>query len=526
MKEVKVGEKKVLLCRLDGQYYAVNQLCTHYKAQLVKGTLSSDGRIVCPWHGACWNAKTGDIEDAPGLDHLTSFKVKIDGEKVIVIANEEELNSGKRIKQPVKRNHEDPRTFIVIGSGAAGANAVEVIREEGFKGRLIMITKEGHLPIDRVKLSKSLKAEIEKLLLKPESFYQENDIEVMLNTEVIEVNHVEQTVTLKDGQRIKYDSLLLATGSIPRNFWPANKSMKNVFFVRRVSDLNAIEKAVEAHANNAKIAVVGSSFIGMETAAMLAKQAASVTVLGSETVPFERVLGKDLGKFYQDWHESKGIKFIMSSVVNEFLANDQGNCRALKLTYGGQTTELETDIVILGVGAAPDTEFLKKSSTSFNIQNDGSLLVDEKLAVVGIKNVYAAGDIARFPYPYFSKGTPIIARIEHWGVASQQGRIAAKNMLGKELSYHHVPYFWTAQYGKSLRYCGFAHHYTDIVIQGSLEEQTFIGYYIDGEEIVAICSMGKDPIVSHASELFRLGLMPPVSFIREGKDLLSISLKK
>jgi len=517
MKEVKLGDKKALLCRVKGNYYATSHLCTHYKAQLVKGTLTNDGRLMCPWHGACFKVQTGDIEDAPALDDLLKFQVRIDGEKVIVIANEEELKAGRSLPKMVKRNPDDKRVFIVVGGGPAGLNAAEVLRGEGYTGRLILISKEGNVPIDRVKLSKSVKIEPAKIELRPLKFFKDHDIELFLNKEVSAVDPTQQTVSLNDGQVLKYDSLLLAPGGSPRNFWPSTKKMQNVFVVRGISDAQNLEKYIEEKPKS-KILVIGSSFIGMEAAAILVPKCSSLTVVGMEAVPFERVLGNKIGLALQKLHESKGVKFTMGVVIKDFEVDDKGNAKAAVLASG---QKIECDIVVLGVGVEPDTGFLKKS---FPLEKDGSILVDQSLAVQGFKNVYAAGDAAKYPYHLPHGAESPYIRVEHWNVASQHGRAAALSMLGKTSPFKLVPYFWTAQYGRNLRYCGHALHFNEIFIEGNLDELTFVAYFSDGDKVLGTASLGRDPAISHISELLRIGLMPSLSKIKSGLDPMSIPL--
>lgn len=215
-----------------------------------------------------------------------------------------------------------------------------------------------------------------------------------------------------------------------------------------------------------KVLIVGSSFIGMEAAAVLVKNSSDLTVVGMEKVPFERVLGERIGLAMQRMHEEKGVKFRMNVVIKSFeggrflplslihfyllrllifffflhIANENGECVAAVLTTG---EKLPCDIAVLGVGVAPDTDFLKKS---FQLEKDGSVVVDQYMAVVGAPGIYAAGDMARYPFhlPHGSKD-PLV-RIEHWNIASQQGRHAALAITGKPKALKIVPYFWTMQY--------------------------------------------------------------------------------
>lgn len=301
------------------------------------------------------------------------------------------------------------------------------------------MSRESHLPIDRVKLSKGLKIELNKILLRPKSFFDERGIELLLGQEATEVDRAGQRVLLKSGTALNYDWLVIATGGAPRNFWPETRQMKNVFVVRGFDDAAALEKAVEA-VGKPKILVIGSSFIGMEAAGTLVKSASELLVVGMEKVPFERVLGEKIGLAMQRLHEEKGVKFRMGVVIKSFEATQDGVCTHAVLSTG---EKIPCDVVVLGVGVAPDTEFLK---TSCSLERDGSLVVDEYTKVVGATNIFAVGDLARYPFhlPHGSKD-PLV-RIEHWNIASQHGRHAALAILGKPKAFTTVPYFWTSQY--------------------------------------------------------------------------------
>jgi len=184
-----------------------------------------------------------------------------------------------------------------------------------------------------------------------------------------------------------------------------------------------------------------------------------------------------------------------------------------------QGVTLPADVVIMGVGVGPQTDYLRNSQ-GFNLEKDGSLKVDQHFKVEGYDNIYATGDIATFPYQH--TGEPL--RIEHWGFAENTGRTVALNIAKKVKKFTHVPYFWTAHYGKSLRYAGFAKEFDDVIIQGDLKELTFAAFYARGEEILAIASLNKDPIVSYSAELLRIGKMPKATQIRNGVNPLDIPL--
>ena len=525
--DIKVGDKayKVLLSKVSGQYYATSHLCSHYKARLVTGVLTGGGRLVCPWHAACFNVRTGDIEEAPATQTLQTFQTMIEGENVFIMAEAADFLTPFRTacSQVVKGDPIDNRQIVIIGGGAAGAMAAESARATGFSGKIVLITREPHLPIDRIKLSKFLDVQVENLLLHRIDYLKQINIEYQVSEEVTAVDPTEKTITLTDGSSLRYDKLLIATGGEPRHLPIAGADLQNIFVIRHIEANEAILKAVRA-IGKPKVVIIGASFIGMETAAMMVKVSESVTVVGLETVPMERVLGVEVGQVFQRLHEKNGVKFRLGTSIKAFTANAQDERKVAAIELGDGSI-LEADIVIVGVGIKLATEFADKA---LSLERDGGITVDSQLRIPAHKDIYAAGDIANFPY-----GTSNI-RVEHWDVASQQGRIAGHNM-GASLTgsackpYDSVPFFFSLQFGKSIRYAGSTHAgYDEIWIDGDPTAETalsFAAYYLREDKVLAVATMGRDPLTVHCSELMRLNRMPSASIIKAGKSPLEISLQ-
>lgn len=258
----------------------------------------------------------------------------------------------------------------------------------------MLVSKESVLPIDRIKLSKSTKFEVDKLLLRSPKYFDEAAIQVKLGTSATHLDTASQNITLSSGEKLHYDKLLIATGADPRNFWPNSAAMNNVVVLRGFDDAAKLEAAVAANPKP-RIVTVGSSFIAMEAAATFVKTAESVVVIGMEKVPFERVLGEKIGAAMQKLHEEKGVQFKMNAVVDTFETADGGaSCSGLKLKTG---EFIPADIVIIGAGVVPATAAFK---TALNIEKDGSIVADEYLAVVGQQNIYIAGNFVSFPLPF------------------------------------------------------------------------------------------------------------------------------
>ncbi|TFK91389.1 hypothetical protein K466DRAFT_482810 [Polyporus arcularius HHB13444] len=524
------GEGKVLLSRLGDKVHATSAFCTHYGAPLAKGVLTADGRVVCPWHGACFNVCTGDIEDAPAPTALHSFKAEVVNGKIQVTADPSATLSKNKSRQPklLATGSNVPvgqgKGVVIVGGGSGAFMAIESLREHGYNGPITVLSKEHHAPIDRTKLSKALITDASKLEWRPTAELRSKfGVDFREGTEVSGVDLGAKEVIIGGTQeRVPYETLVLATGGVSRRLPIPGKDLSNVFTLRGVEDAQKIDAAVK---EGKKLVVIGSSFISMElVVAVTSRKLASIDVVGQEEFPFEMVLGKQVGAGIKKFHESKGVKFHMESKVEKIIPSesDPSVASAVVVTSGsGQSTTLEADVVVMGVGVAPATEFLKNSKGFEKVvDNSGAVHVDEYLKVKGLENVYAIGDIALYPQP----GTGESRRIEHWNVAGNQGRAVGKTIAeGKGQPFVKIPVFWSAQ-GQQLRYCGVGAGFDGIIIDGNPEELKFAAYYAKKGSIVAVASMQKDPLVSKASELLRLGLMPSASEIKGGKDILTIDI--
>ncbi|KAI6296326.1 hypothetical protein MCOR33_007056 [Pyricularia grisea] len=515
-------DAKVLLVNAAGKIQAIGPKCTHYGAPLVKGVLTTSGRITCPWHGACFSATTGDVEDAPALDALPVFKVVERDGAVYVTGDEATIKAGRRKPKfqcsSVQKGEEGK--VVVVGGGSGCIGLIEELRERGFTGPITVISNEGNLPIDRTKLSKALLTDLAKLQWRDEEFYKSGAVE-FVQDEVTGVDFNGKSVETKSKKTISYGKLVLATGGTPRNLpLEGFKTLDNIFTLRNVHDAKNIVSAI-GESKGKKIVVVGSSFIGMEVANATAKDN-SVSVVGMEKVPLERVLGDKVGSAAQKGLEKSGVKFYMEAGVEKATAHesDPAKVGAVLLKSG---ESLPADIVILGVGVAPATEFLR-GNAGVQLLQDGSLEVDTAFAVTGVKDVYALGDIATFPYHGPGAGGKGV-RIEHWNVAQKSGREAAKHIVdpaGFKAEFF-TPIFWSAL-SAQLRYCGntMASGWDDVVIQGSLDEGKWSAFYAKGDEVVAVATMGADPVMVQSAELMRRGKMPKKSELEKGMDVMSL----
>ncbi|KAH7313713.1 hypothetical protein B0I35DRAFT_452080 [Stachybotrys elegans] len=516
-----VENGKVLLVNAGGSIQAVGSKCTHYGAPLIKGVMTSGGRLTCPWHGACFNAKTGDVEDAPALDALPIFKVT-ERDGAVYITGEESAIKSSRRKPNFKCNASgaaQEEKIVVVGGGSGAIGVVEGLREKGYTGPLTVISKEGYLPIDRTKLSKALITDVDKIAFRDKAWFESGAVE-WVDGEVNDVNFSDRYVTTANGGKFAYTKLVLATGGTPR-LLPIQgfKVLGNIFTLRTAHDAKKIVDAIGDKGKN--IVIIGSSFIGMEAAVATCNEN-TVTVVGMENTPLERVLGKRIGAGIQKSLEAKGVKFYLGAGVDkaEPSGSDPSNVGAVWLKDG---TKLDADLVILGVGVSPATEYLRDNKV-LRLEQDGSLQTDESFQVVGLKDVYAIGDIASYPY-HGPGGEGKRVRIEHWNVAQNAGRAVATSITSPSIqSQQFMPVFWSAL-GSQLRYCGNTMNgWDDLVVQGDVDELTFAAYYTKGETVVAVATMGKDPVMVHSSQLMKMGAMPGKTALEKGLDVMSVTL--
>lgn len=492
MRQFTVADKEILLAKTEHGVSAIAPHCSHYGAPLEKGVLHN-GRIVCPWHNACFSADTGQHLSAPGRDNLAKFPVHIEADTVYVELPEEitEHVTPELIEADFEA---DKRTFVIVGGGAASDMAAQTLRQNNYQGKIIVLTAENAIPYDRTKLSKAyLQADEigEVSQLRSADFYKQHDIEIKTSAKVTSLDVEAKQLTFGENETLGYDALLLATGGVVKQVPVDGSELDNVFTLRKAADAKAILKAAK---QSQKAVIIGSGFIGMEAAASLKQQGLDVTVVSPDKVPFEKVLGESVGKLFQQVHESNGVEFKLDEKAKAL--KGEGKVETVELESG---EVLSTDMVVVGIGVKPATDFVEGLLMN---EKDSSVLVNQYLQAK--PDVYAAGDIARFPH--FITGQP--TRIEHWQLAMQQGRIAACNMAGQQVMFEAVPFFWTGQFDLKLRYIGHSENYDDIVIQGSLEDKSFLAFYLEDEQVMAVSGIGRDHDIAAISELLRLHKMP------------------
>jgi NADPH-dependent 2,4-dienoyl-CoA reductase/sulfur reductase-like enzyme/nitrite reductase/ring-hydroxylating ferredoxin subunit len=500
MREVVVGKTKVLLVRLQGKFYAIGGECTHYGGPLAEGALSGH-RVTCPWHQAVFDVMNGGLLEPPALDAEPCYTVRVEGDDVFVKVPKKPAN--RCASAMVRRDPADARTFVILGAGAAGNAAAETLRQDGFTGRIVMITQELRLPYDRPNLSKgylSGDAGPEALPWRTPEFYRDHDIEVLMGQRVDRVEVPLTTLTFADGRSLKYDALLLATGGVPRRLEIPGSQWPNVFTLRSADDADAI---IGAALPGGRVVVIGTGFIGMEAAAALTKRGLAVTVVGHGSIPLMRQLGPEIGGMLQQAHEEHGVAFRLGR--KPVRLEGYGRVQAVVLDDG---EALPADLVVVGLGVKPATDILR----GVLLNPDGSVSTDRHLRVS--EGLYAAGDVARFPD--WRTGDAI--RIEHWRLAEQHGRIAAHNMAGRRVEFAGIPFFWSEQFDLTLQYVGHAESWDELIVHGDLAGRNFLGFYVKDNRVMAAAGLQRDRQLAAMAELMRLDQAPAPEELRRNPE--------
>jgi 3-phenylpropionate/trans-cinnamate dioxygenase ferredoxin reductase subunit len=368
----------------------------------------------------------------------------------------------------------NPRTFVIVGAGLAGAKAAETLREEGFDGRLVLIGDEPERPYERPPLSKEyLRGEADdKPYVHPKSFYADNAIELMTSTRVTGVDTGLRELLLEGDRHLGYDRLLIATGSVPRRLDVPGAELEGIHYLRTLADSEAIGRRIRA---GQRLVVIGSGWIGAEIAASARQKGSEVTMLEMASLPLERVLGPELGQIYLELHREHGVDFLPETTVERF--EGEGSVERV-ITADGAS--IETEFVVVGIGVAPRTGLVENAG----LQIDDGIVVDERLES-SVPGVFAAGDVANAHHPFYDRKV----RVEHWATALNQGPVAAKAMLGEQVSYEEIPYFFSDQYDAGMEYAGNATEWDEVVFRGDIAAREFIAFWLKDQRLVAGLNM-------------------------------------
>jgi len=363
------------------------------------------------------------------------------------------------------------RTFVIAGASLAGAKAAESLRAEGFDGRVVLVGEEAARPYERPPLSKAyLRGEVdfETAAVHPETFYQEHEIELLTSTKVASIDLAARQVNLDPGGPLDFDQLLLATGATPRHVAIPGADLEGIYYLRSLSSCDVLREAL---ARATRIIVVGAGWIGSEVAASARQLGKEVGLIEAAQVPLERVLGTEVGAMFRDLHAEHGVELHLGVGVAAF----RGSTIVEEVVLADGSV-VSGDLVVVGVGVSPRTELAEAAG----LKLDNGVVADVHLAT-SVPGIFAAGDVANAYHPVFD--TRI--RLEHWSAALNQGPAAAKNMLGKDVAYDKIPYFFSDQYDLGLEYNGFAATWDQVVYRGDRERRELIVFWLDHGRVVA-----------------------------------------
>jgi 3-phenylpropionate/trans-cinnamate dioxygenase ferredoxin reductase subunit len=393
----------------------------------------------------------------------------------------------------------DERTFVIVGASLAGAKAAETLRKEGFEGRVILVGAENHRPYERPPLSKGqlLGKAREKAFLHDAEWYADQNIELVLGVRATALDPQAHTVTLDDVEPMRYDKLLLATGSVVRELDLPGSESSGIRYLRTIEDADAILADLREGTN---VVVIGAGWIGLETAAAARSHGATVHVVETEILPLRRVLGDELATVFADLHRAHGVQFHFDIGVREF-GDLGGRLTHVVLSDG---TEIPADLAIVGVGIRPATELAASAGLSL----DNGVVVDANLQT-SAPDVYACGDVASWPSTLVGRHI----RVEHWENAKEGGKAAARAMLGQDAPYSdHVPYFFSDQYDLGMEYCGYVApgEYDQVVVRGEKsivdgKAPEFIAFWLKGSRVLAAMNVNIWDVQDDLVKLVRAG---------------------
>jgi NADPH-dependent 2,4-dienoyl-CoA reductase/sulfur reductase-like enzyme/nitrite reductase/ring-hydroxylating ferredoxin subunit len=466
----RVGDDEVAVVKRGAEIFAIGAKCTHYQGPLAEGLVVGD-TIRCPWHHACFSLRTGEPVRAPALDPIACWRVDRDGDRLFV---REKLPEAPAKRPPARHSHSWPDSVVIVGGGAAGLAAADMLRREGYDRPITMLSADDSPPCDRPNLSKDYlagKAQEDWIPLRAPDFYTERRIDLVLTARVSALDLARRSVHLEDGRAYPFGALLLATGADPVRLQVPGADQPHVHYLRTFAD----SKAIIARAFSAKRAVVvGASFIGLEVAASLRTRGLDVDVVAPENRPMERILGPQVGQFIQTLHESHGVRFHLGRTVTRV--------EGRRLTLSDQTS-IESDMVVVGIGVRPQIALAEQAHLAI----DRGVAVNEYLET-SASGIFAAGDIARWPDPH--SGERI--RVEHWVVAERQGQTAARNILGLREEFDAAPFFWSQHYDITINYVGHAESWDAADIDGRLEDHDCTITYRRGNRRLAVATIFRD----------------------------------
>ncbi|GAO11793.1 putative ferredoxin reductase [Streptomyces lydicamycinicus] len=384
--------------------------------------------------------------------------------------------------------------FLIAGAGLAGAKAAETLRKEGFDGPLVLLGDERERPYERPPLSKGYllgTAERETAYVHPPEWYAEHEVELRLGQAVTALDPAGHEVTLADGSRLGYAKLLLATGSTPRPLPVPGADLDGVHYLRRLADSDRLK---EVFRSGSRVVVIGAGWIGLETAAAARAAGVEVTVLEAAALPLLQVLGPEAARIFATLHTDHGVELRCGVQVAE-ITGTGGAVDGVRLADGSL---IGADAVIVGVGITPNSE----PAAAAGLKVDNGVVVDERLCS-SHPDIFAAGDVANAYHPLLGRQL----RVEHWANALHQPQTAARAMLGQDVRYDRLPYFFTDQYDLGMEYTGYAEPdgYDQVVFRGDTDAREFIAFWLSRGRVLAGMNVNVWDVTGPIKALVRSG---------------------
>lgn len=376
--------------------------------------------------------------------------------------------------------------IVIVGAGHAAGQVVASLKQQKFSGEILLVGDEAHLPYQRPPLSKKFLAgelAADRLYVKPESFYEDPQIEVRLQTRVTAIDRQQKRLQTADGDDIRYDKLILALGSRVRRLPIEGADLDGVHYLRTIADVDGIRGELSSKKN---AVIVGAGYIGLEVAAVVRQMGLEVTVVEMADRVMSRVVSPEISDFYQIEHSTQGVRLRLSTGVSAF----RGESRIESVeTADGEL--IPADFVVVGVGIAPNTELA--SAAGLNVEN--GIVVDDRCQSSD-PDIYAVGDCTNHPNSIYDRRL----RLESVHNALEQAKTAVSNICGNESHYSQVPWFWSDQYDLKLQIAGLSEGYDDVVIRGNPADRSFACLYLRGGKLIATDAVNspKDFVQSKA----------------------------
>ncbi len=476
--------RDLVVVRRGGEAFILDHDCQHLGAPLSEGYVDGD-TLVCPWHRAVISLMDGTLEEPPGCRHHRRYEALIeDGRLKVAIDPAEEAYREVTFSKPEGTAEAGLENVLILGGGAAGVSAAQTLAEEGFAGRITVLSFENEEPYDRTKISKELMTEKGVMEGGALDCLEHGELDFrQCRAEAIDLERRE--VRLENGETLTADAMILAPGSEPIRPDVPGADLPGVLTLRSIDDAGHLSRLVD---DAKKAVVVGSGFIGLEAATLLRGEDLEVVLVSRDELPFEKMLGERVGQRLFREQREKGVDIRAGAELERLIGKGKVSGVVLE---NGET--IEADLVIMATGVRPRTELLPQELRA----DDGGVSVGENFQLEGYDRVHAAGDIARIATPFGE------IRVEHWRWAQQTGRAAAMALLGKPPAIdRRVPFFWTKQHAPgSYVYVGHAEGWDTVRYEGDPDGGEFIAYYLDGDVCHAVFAQGLTDRVSAIERL-------------------------